>query len=88
MSENRVVVQRWAVMYVHSTSDSKFSQRRIFKNYGPAIEMFARGTNYIDKDYDGYNYVALLWDDGGEVGFRPIAWRDNLGCAWDIEDLR
>lgn len=86
MLGNHVVKERWAVLYCHSTSNSKFSSRRIFKNYGLALELFSRGCNFIDADYDGYNYVALLWDDGEDLGFRPISWRDNLGCAWDLEN--
>lgn len=82
----RVVVKRWAVLYCHSTSNSKFSRREIFLDYKHAIMCFNRGCNYIDTDYDGYNYVALLWYCVDSVGFRPVAFRDNLGCAWDMED--
>lgn len=86
MELERVVVKRWAVLYVHSDSGNKFLVRRIFRDYKLAIACFNRCCNYIDSDYDGYNYVALLWDVGDSVGFRPIFWRDNLGCAWDLED--
>lgn len=86
MELERIVVKRWAVLYSHSDAGSKFSQRRIFNDYKLAIACFTRGCNYMDTDYDGYNYVALLWDCGDCVGFRPVAWRDNLGCSWDIDD--
>lgn len=86
MELERIVVRKWAVLYSHSDSGGNFSRRRIFDDYKLAIMCFNRGCNYIDTDYDGYNYVALFRDCGDSVGFRPIAWRDNLGCAWDIEE--
>lgn len=86
MKLERIVVRRWAVLYSHSDSGGNFSRRKIFKDYELAIKCFNRGCNYVDTDYDGYNYVALLWDCGDSCGFRLVAWRDNLGCAWDIED--
>lgn len=87
MELERIVVKRWAVLYSHSDSVRKHLVSRVFEDYKLAIECFNRGCNYIDSDYDGYNYVALLWDCGDGDGFNPIAWRDNLGCAWDIEDF-
>lgn len=87
MELERIAVKRWAVLYCHSDVGNKFSQCRIFSDYKLALACFNRGCNYIDSDYDGYNYVALLWDLGDCFGFRPVAWRDNLGCAWDIEDI-
>lgn len=85
MKPEHVVVKKWAVLYTHSDSVIEFSMRRIFSDYESALMCFNRGCNFNDNDYDGYNYVALLFDSGDCVGFRQIAWRDNLGSAWDIE---
>lgn len=86
MEKKHVVTQRWAVLYSHSDAGDNFSRKRIFVEYEIALMCFNRGCNFIDTDFDGYNYVALLWDCGDSVGFRPVAWRDNLGCSWDMED--
>ena len=86
MSKNLIVAKRWAVLYSHSDSGSKYSKRRVFMDYESALKCFNRGCNFIDSDYDGYNYVALLWSISDSVGYIPVACRDNLGCSWDIEE--
>lgn len=86
MEKKRVARKRWAVLYVHSDSGRKFSSRRIFSSYEDALTCFSKACNYLDSAYDGYEYVAMLADWGVGCGFTPLSWRDNLGCAWDIED--
>ena len=87
MEKKRVASGRWAVLYVSSDSCSKISLRCIFSFYEDALACFSKRCNYLDTAYDGYQYVALLYDWGDGCGFTPIAWRDNLGRAWDMEDI-
>lgn len=73
----------FAVLYCNRQGASMISVKRLYVRRTDAMRKFQKGVKFLEEDYDGYSYVALmhrvkLTEKDIEV-WKMEAFADNVG---------